>query len=48
MEEDEEMWERENENFSLIINIINYMHFLIITINNCLQKMGEDQDTIER
>ena len=48
MEEDEEMWERENEKFSLIINIINYMYFLIITTINCLQKMGENQETIGR
>ena len=36
MEEDEELWERENEKFFLIINIIN-----------CLQKM-EDQEMIGR
>ena len=34
MEDDEEIWERENERFSLIINIINYMLIII----NCLQK----------
>ena len=38
MEEDEEIWERENEKFFLIINIINCMPFLIITIINCLKK----------
>ena len=40
--------ERENERFSLIINIINCMPFFIITIINCLQKMGEDQETVGR
>ena len=34
MEDDEEIWERENERFSLKINIINYMLIII----NCLQK----------
>ena len=34
MEDDEEIWERENERFSLIINIINYMLIII----NCLRK----------
>ena len=41
------MWERENDKFSLIINIINGTTFLIITIINCLHKM-EDQETVER
>ena len=40
--------ERENENYFLIINIINCMHFLIITIINYLQKIGEDQDIVGR
>ena len=35
MEDDKEIWERENENF-----------FFIITIINCFQKMGEHQETI--
>ena len=48
IEEDEETWERENEKSSLIIKIINCMCFLIITIINCLQKMGEDQETLGR
>ena len=47
MEEDEEIWEKENEKFFLIIYIINCMPFLIITIINCLQRI-EDQETITR
>ena len=47
MEENEKTWERENKKFSIIINIINYIPFLIIAIISYLPKM-EDQETVER
>ena len=43
MKENEEMWERENENFSIIFNIINCIPFLIIATISCHPKM-EDRD----
>ena len=38
----------ENENASLIINIINYMSSLIIIVINCLWKMGKTKKLPEK